>query len=200
MENRFLDYESFKTTNEDLINHLVNNHSLIIDRFKYVLMVVDYLFDKAVNSKIELDNSESEIFEVGYSYIYDRFMTINLLKENVFNNNLFEMEQFARTINLLLYVNDFIDEVDSKDIEYKKEHKLLADFEEEITKLIENKKQADEKMFIRLDDLSSMIFSSIGEDYYGVPEIFYDIACEYDLVSEDDEYIDIDDILNGNVN
>jgi len=198
MENQFLDYKSFKDTNEDLIMHLVKNNSMIIARFKYVIAVVDYLYDQAVFEHKQLDNNENEMFEVGYQYIFDRFMTINMIKENVFHNNLFEMEQFAKSINLLFYAEDFLDEVDSYEGDAKKEHKELADFENHVMEMIENKKQVPDELFALIDDISLRIFNSLGIEYYGIPDIYYDIAIDLDLVKEDDpDFLDIDDILQN---
>jgi len=197
MENQFLDYKSFKDTNEDLLMQLIKNNSLIIARFKYVIAVVDYLYDQAVFEKKELDNNENEIFEVGYQYVYDRFMTINMFKEQVFKNNLFEMERFAKSLNLLFYIEDFLDEVDSFEGETKNEHKRLADLETSVTEMIENKHQVQDEMFALVDDISMQIFSSLGIEYYGIPDIYYDIALDLDLIKEDDpDFIDIDDIIN----
>ena len=41
LENQYFDYASFKKTNEKLLEYLLNKNSLIIARFKYVLLVVD---------------------------------------------------------------------------------------------------------------------------------------------------------------
>ena len=98
MENQFLDYASWRKTNEKLLTFLINEKSLIIARFKYVIAVVDYLFEKVINEKYTLDNNENEMFEVGYQYIFDRFMTINLLLEKVFDNNMQEMEKYSKEI------------------------------------------------------------------------------------------------------
>ena len=51
MENQYLDYASWKKTNNKLIKELLEKDSKLIARFKYVLLVVDYLFEKAVNKK-----------------------------------------------------------------------------------------------------------------------------------------------------
>ena len=72
LENQYLDYASFKKRNEKLINYLVTKNSKIIARFRYVLMVVDYLFDQVVFEKKTLSLEEEECFEVGYQYIFDR--------------------------------------------------------------------------------------------------------------------------------
>ena len=79
LENQYLDYASFKKTNEKLINYLVSKKSKIIARFSYVLMVVDYLFDQVVFEKKKLSVEEEECFEVGYQYVFDRFNTITLI-------------------------------------------------------------------------------------------------------------------------
>ena len=196
MELNYLDYISFRKANDEEINYLINNKSLIIARFKYVLLVVDYLYDKAVNKKEKLNKDEEEMFEVGYKYIYDRFLTINTYKENVFNNNIKELDKFGKTLNLLLYVDDFIDELDSIDGEHKAEHKKFSDFEEQVSELLENKTQAPDELFAVLDDISVQIFDSLGIEYYGITDIFYDIAIELDLIKpEDDDYLDIDELL-----
>ena len=196
MDSQLKDYKAFKDTNEDLIMHLVNNNSAIIARFKYVIAVVDYLYDKAVSEGHEFDKDEEEIFEVGYQYIYDRFMTINMLKETVFQNDLFEMEQFAKSINLLFYIEDFMDDVDSLEEETTPQHKKLADLEQQVLQMIENKHQVQDELFALTDDISMQIYSSLGIDYYGVTDIFYDIAIDLDLIKEDDpDYLDIDDII-----
>ena len=98
MENQFLDYASWRKSNDKLLTYLINNKSLIIARFKYVIAVVDYLFDKVINEKYELDNNENEMFEVGYQYIFDRFMTINLLLEKsdiVFASSIISLISFG---------------------------------------------------------------------------------------------------------
>ena len=100
LENQYLDYASFKKANEKIINYLVKKQSKIIARFKYVLLVVDHLFNQVVYEKQKLSLDEEEMFEVGYQHLFDRFNTINLLKEHNFNNNLDKMEQFAKSINL----------------------------------------------------------------------------------------------------
>lgn len=196
MENQFLDYASWRKSNDKLLTYLINNKSLIIARFKYVIAVVDYLFDKVINEKYELDNNENEMFEVGYQYIFDRFMTINLLLEKVFDNKMEEMEKFAKEINLLLYIIDFEDEIDSLEGNHKKEHERFASLEDEIMQLIEHKHHVEAEMFALVDDISIAIFDGLGIEYYGITDIFYDIAIDMELIQEeDDNYFDLNEIL-----
>ena len=197
LENQYLDYASFKKTNEKIINYLVSKNSKIIARFRYVLMVVDYLFDKVVYERGKLSIEEEECFEVGYQYVFDRFNTICLIAEHVFNNNYDAMEHYAKSINLLLYIIDFEDEIDSLDGDHKTEHKKFADLEDSVMQMIENKTQVPDELFALVDDISLAVFDGLGIDYYGITDIFYDIAIELGLIEEDGEdYYDIFDQLS----
>lgn len=197
LENQYLDYASFKKTNEKLINYLVKKNSKIIARFRYVLMVVDYLFDKVAFRKEKLSIEEEECFEVGYQYVFDRFNTITLIAEHVFNNNYDAMEHYAKSINLLLYVIDFEDEIDSLDGDHKKQHEKFAELEDNVMQMIENKVQVPDEYFALVDDISLAVFDGLGIEYYGITDIFYDVAIELGLIEEDDEdYYDIFDQIS----
>ena len=192
LENQYFDYASFKKTNEKLLEYLLSKNSLIIARFKYVLLVVDFLFEKVAKDNKKLTLDEEEMFEVGYLYLFDRFNTIQLLSEHVFNNNYDEMEKLAKTINLLFYITDFLDEIDSLDGEHKAEHKKFATLEDEVMRSIEAKIELPDTYFALVDDISLSVFDGLGVDYYGITDIFYDIAIELGLIDEvDDEYYDI---------
>ena len=197
LENQYLDYASWKKTNEKLIDFLIKKNSKIIARFRYVLMVVDYLFDKVVYERMKLSVEEEEVFEVGYQYIFDRFNTIQLVAEHVFNNNYDAMEHFAKSINLLFYILDFEDEIDSLEGDHKEEHKRFADLEDNVMQMIEAKIQVPDEYYALVDDISLAVFDGLGVNYYGITDIFYDVAIELGLIEEsDDDYYDIFEGLN----
>ena len=197
LENQYLDYASWKKTNEKLIDFLIKKNSKIIARFRYVLMVVDYLFDKVVYERMKLSIEEEEVFEVGYQYIFDRFNTIQLVAEHVFNNNYDAMEHFAKSINLLFYILDFEDEIDSLEGDHKEEHKRFADLEDNVMQMIEAKIQVPDEYYALIDDISLAVFDGLGVNYYGITDIFYDVAIELGLIEEsDDDYYDIFEGLN----
>ena len=197
LENQYLDYASWKKTNEKLIDFLIKKNSKIIARFRYVLMVVDYLFDKVVYERLKLSIEEEEVFEVGYQYIFDRFNTIQLVAEHVFNNNYEAMEHFAKSINLLFYILDFEDEIDSLEGDHKEEHKRFADLEDNVMQMIEAKIQVPDEYYALVDDISLAVFDGLGVNYYGITDIFYDVAIELGLIEEsDDDYYDIFEGLN----
>ena len=193
LENQYLDYASFKKTNEKLLEHLLSKNSLIIARFKYVLLVVDYLFEKVVKENKKLTLDEEEMFEVGYQYLFDRFNTINLLREHTLE----KMESLAKSINLLFYIEDFIDEIDSLDGEHKEEHTKFADLEDSVMQFIEEGRQVPDELFALVDDISLNVFTGLGHDYYSITDIYYDIAVELELIDEDDfDYYDVFENIN----
>ncbi len=186
----FKDYLSFKENKYELINFLVKKDSNIIIRFKHVLAVIDFLYEKHCEN-ITLDTNEENIFDTGYAYVFERFELIELMLKKIFNNNLDEMEKFSITINLVLYVNYFKDEVINLDEDNKKAIMEFSQYEEKIIKLLENKQHASDVDFALLDDISLRVFEELGEEYYGINEIFYDIALELGIIDEDEDGLDI---------
>ena len=92
---------------------------------------------------------------------------------------------------------DFEDEIDSLDGDHKDEHKKFADLEDNVMQMIENKTQVPDELFALVDDISLAVFDGLGIDYYGITDIFYDIAIELGLIEEDDDdYYDIFDKLS----
>ncbi len=185
------DYQGFKNDNEVLINDLVKTKSPIIARFKHVLAVVDYLYAKHKDLK-DNESDEDLIFQTGYSYVFDRFNTIDLIYTKIFDKNFNEMNKYAKTINLLLYTIDFQDEIKSIDENNTTEYNSLVAFEDLILKKLEGKEHADDIFFGMLNDISTKAFSNLDVEYYGLNEIFYDIALELEIIDEiDDEGIDV---------
>lgn len=186
----YKDYLGFKEDKYDLIEFLASNNSNIIIRFKHVLAVVDYLYDKHCEG-VKLDANEETIFVTGFNYVFERFSLIDLISSKIFKNNFEEMEIYSKTINLILYVNDFKDEVYNINEDNKQAISKFSDYEDKILKLLESKEHASDVDFALLDDLSINIFDELGEEYYGINEIFYDIALEMKIIDEDLEEMDL---------
>lgn len=184
--NCYEDYLAFKEEKYDLIEFLVNKNSNVILRFKHVLAVIDFIYDRYC-SNIKITTEEENIFEAGFGYIFDRFNLIELLLANVFSNNKDELEKYSRTINILLYVNDFKDEILNIDEFNTNEIQLISTYEDNILKLLENKEHATDVELGILNDLSTKIFDNLNEEYYGLNEIFYDVALEYGIIDEEYE-------------
>ncbi len=188
--NLFEDYVNFKQDKEQLINSLVDNNSDILARFRHVFAVVDF-YNEQNEVNIKLDESEENIFQTGFEYIFDRLNLIELISTKIFKNNYEEMEQYSKTISLILYVNDFKDEVYNIDESNTTAIAELSQYEESILKILETKQNATDVEIGLLNELSIKVFDELGEEYYGLNEIFYDIALELGIIDEDYDSIDI---------
>lgn len=186
----FTDYEAWKRENNELITTLVKKQSKTIQRFSPVLAVVDYLYEQ--NQKGTLSGDEELIFSTGFDYIYDQFQIIQSLLEDNFNNDYDEMEKYGQTINLLLYINDFEAELKVND-NLKKDIKKLTDLEDKVNSYLDKKENAPDEYFALLDDITYSIFTKNNIEIHTVDQIFYEIAIEYGIYT-DEEYSTINPI------
>lgn len=186
----FTDYEAWKRENNELITTLVKKQSKAIQRFSPVLAVVDYLYEQ--NQKGTLSEDEELIFSTGFDYIYDQFQIIQSLLEDNFNNDYDEMEKYGQTINLLLYINDFEAELKVND-NLKKDINKLTDLEDKVNSYLDKKENAPDEYFALLDDITYSIFTKNNIEIHTVDQIFYEIAIEYGIYT-DEEYSTIDPI------
>ena len=181
--NIYEDYATWKKENFKLISTLVKQKSDTIKRFSPVIAVVDYLYEKQLKRKLTED--EELIFSSGFDYIHDAFMMIDNFLQSDFNNSISEMEKCSKTINLLLYVIDFESEItDSKEL--KKDIQKLYDLDQALNEYLEKKENAPDEYFALLDDITSDIFTKNNIEVHTVPEIFYEIALEYNIYQEND--------------
>ena len=189
------DYEAFKHENYDLISTLVKHDSKIISRFSPVLMVVDYL--SIEHKKRKLTEDEYIFFSTGFDYIYDNFHLINTLFEFTFKKDMKEMEKLAKTINLLLYVNEFIDEAKTNELT-DNDIKPLLEFKGKLIETIDKHKNIEDEYFVYVNELVDNLFASHNIELHTIDEIYYEIAQEYDIYQEDDLTI-YNDILNAQI-
>ena len=190
------DYDAFKHENYDLISTLVKNDSKIISRFSPVLMVVDYLSSE--NKKRKLSDDEQIFFSTGFDYIYDNFHLINSLYEFTFKKNISDMEKCAKTINLLLYVNEFIDEAKDNDSITDNDIKPLLEFKGKLIETIDKHKNIEDEYFVYVNELVDNLFQSKNIELHTIDEIYYEIAQEYGIY-DDNELNIYNEILNAQI-
>ena len=180
----YTDYANWKLENYDLIESLVKNKSKAISRFTSVIAVVDYLYDKYVEEK-KLDEDLELIFSSGFDYIYDQFLMIETLLEKNFNNDINELEKYSKTINLLLYINDFQNEA----LNYKEgtfDLKPLDDLNNKVMNYLDKKENAPDEYFAILSDITSSMFDNLDTEFHTIDQIYYEIAVELGIYEEDE--------------
>jgi hypothetical protein len=142
-------------------------------------------------TKGSLEDYLENIFEHGFDYLHDHFVTISTILQKEYRGNLVGMNENAKTINLLLYVNDFQNELANEDDHKQSDLDKLSDFEQKVLEYIDKHQEVPDEMFGVLDDITFDIFD---ENYKGVNEIMYDVALELNLI-EDNEGEAIDNVF-----
>ena len=75
-ELKYHEYANWKLEHHELLKYLTENNSNLMIRFKHVLDVTDYLYDKLIDSKI-FSEDEDQIFETGFYYLFDQIDKIS---------------------------------------------------------------------------------------------------------------------------
>ena len=171
----YTDYANWKFENHDYIFQLVKSQSKTISRFTSVIAVVDYLYEKHVKNTF-LNEDEQVIFSTGFDYIYDNFYTIKTILDYQFSGDYKELEKCAKTINLLLYVQDFQNELLNQGLDHAIQP--LYDFEEKINQYLDKKENVPDAFFPLLNDIANPIFEGNQIEYTPIESIFYEIAIE----------------------
>ncbi|MCR5786170.1 MAG: hypothetical protein K6G28_00490 [Acholeplasmatales bacterium] len=187
----FEDYEDWKNENIDLINELIKLKSPIISRISHVIGVVDYI-NNLYNEQGSVEDYLENIFEHGFDYLHDHFVTITTILHKEYRNNVLGMNKNAKTINLLLYVNDFQNELSNEDDHKEEDLEKLSDFEQKVLGYIERHEEAPDELFGALDDLT---FDMFDADYRGVNDIMYEVAEELNLIQYPDDDNPIDNVF-----
>jgi hypothetical protein len=179
-ERIYHEYASWKMENHELLKYLTDNNSDLIIRFKHVIDVTDYLYDKLIDD-LTYTEEDDHIFETGFYYLFDQMEEIlKLLK--FYNNNIKDLESRAKDVNLLLSTIDFQNELlSSEDFEQKDMDKLVS-FEQEVLSKLEKKEDVPFSMFEKLDRITLEMFSKLKIDYYPVNTIFLEIADELGIL------------------
>lgn len=179
-ELKYHEYANWKMENHDLLNYLTENNSDLMIRFKHVLDVTDYLYNKLIDDP-NFSEDEDQIFETGFYYLFDQIDKITQLLKP-YQNEFKALEKRAKEINLLLSAIDFQNELATLEDYDDTDMADLIDFEQEITKKIENKEEVEQDMYEKLDRITFEIFNKLDVEYYPINDIFLEIADELGIL------------------
>ena len=180
-ETVYNEYANWKLENEELLKNIKSNSDDIYYRFKHVLDVVDYYYDKLIDDE-NYSDEDDVIFKTGFYYIADQFENISELLQKVYNNDFKELDKHAKEVNLFLNTVDFQTEVLNNDITSDEDVKKLLEFDREIYSYISKKKNIPEEKYEELDDLTTKVFNKLNINYYSVNNIFLEIADELNIL------------------
>ncbi len=171
------EYAGWLLEYDKLIKSLKKLKSPIYDRIKNILDVVDYFYNKLIDDP-EYNEEDHNIFETGFYYLFDQVEEIRGLLEEVYNNNIENLNKEADKVNLLLTTIDFQNELITYEEFDEKDMQFLLNFETEIIEKLNKQINFDDKMFKKLDDETYKMFNKMDIEYYPIETIFLEIAYE----------------------
>jgi hypothetical protein len=180
-ERIYHEYANWKLENHDLLKYLVDSNSDLIIRFKHVIDVIDYLYDKLIDDK-NYSDEESHIFETGFYYMFDQVEEILSLLNKSYHNNIKDLELRAKDVNLLLSTIDFQNELLGVENFEQKDMDQLIEFEQEVLKRLENKEEVPIDLFNQLDQYTLTLFQKLEVEYFPINDIFLEIADELGIL------------------
>ncbi|MFH0766725.1 MAG: hypothetical protein ABH890_02065 [Bacillota bacterium] len=180
-ERIYHEYANWKIENNDLLKYLVDSNSDLILRFKHVIEVTDYLYEKLIDDTKYTDD-EDHIFETGFYYLFDQLEEITGLMKKSYQNNIKNLEERAKDVNLLLSTIDFQNELLGVENFEQNDMDKLIDFEQDIVKRLENKEEIPNFMYEQLDEMTFEMFQKLNVEYYPLNDIFLEIADELGIL------------------
>lgn len=180
-ERIYHEYANWKLENHDLLKYLVDSNSDLIIRFKHVIDVIDYLYEKLIDDQSYTDE-ENHIFETGFYYMFDQVEEILNLLNKSYHNNIKDLELRAKDVNLLLSTIDFQNELLGVENFEQKDMDQLIEFEQEVLKRLENKEEVPIDLFDKLDEYTLSLFQKLDVEYFPINDIFLEIADELGIL------------------
>lgn len=180
-EHIYHEYANWKVEHHELFKYLSESDSGLFIRFKHVLDITDFLYDKLIDDT-NYSEDEHSIFESGFYYIFDQIGVIDDLLQRSYKQNVKELESHAKDVNLLLTVLEFKNELLGMDHFEQSDLDKLETFEQIIANTIEKKQTVSEDKFAEFDQLTDEIFSKFKDDFYPTYHIFLDIADELGIL------------------
>jgi len=180
-EKVYHEYANWKMEHHDLLKYLIERNSDLMIRFKHVIDVIDYLYDKLIDDPT-YSEEEDQIFETGFYYMVDQIEEIDQLLKKTYQNNLEDLDKKSKDVNLLLTTIDFQNELLGLETFDDKDMNVLVSFEEKVKKLLEDKKEIPKEMYEELDQLSYELFKKLDVEYYPINHIFLEIADELGIL------------------
>lgn len=180
-ERVYHEYANWKLEHHDLLKYLVDNGSDLTLRFKHVIDVIDYLYDKLIDDP-NFSEEEDHIFETGFYYLFDQIEEIVKLLKSTYQDDIKALETRAKDVNLLLSTIDFQNELLGVENYDPKDMDQLVQFEEQIFKFIESKQNVPESIYKDLDEMTFNLFKKLDVYYYPINDIFLEIADELGIL------------------
>lgn len=176
------DYKYYSENNRELINNIKNNNFVLYERIKHVIYSLDFIaenYEKYEHHESAVDFED--IFEIGFSYLHSELEQIKVYYANYLNNDFILLRKYDPLINLLLYIDDFIETLKEQEYYTKKREDTLKKVYSKIDNIVTEKLEWSEEEFNHFnDEILSCVPYRV--DITTTPEIFEKIAEEIMII------------------
>jgi hypothetical protein len=188
MEYLFSEFASWKKENESFYEELKEHEAILFDRFYPVYEVMNHIVKEVGTGNLKWDADLKKIFDVGLAFLHDQFESCKIYLDTDFKKDLHAFLAYESIVNYILYIEDVRYELEEKQLEYDDlaMEKLLDELEE----IIDRKKPVNRNLGLYVDQKINQIIGDNKMDFYGIIDIFNDVAETLGLyLFEDDEIV-----------
>lgn len=182
----YKDYLQYIQENKPLLKVLGDNDSLVYNRIKDAISVLD-IISKQAKEYNKLDESIEIIFEVGFIYIHEQLELIKIYYNDYFKKDYFLFKQYERAIYYVLFLDDLCEVLDEKEYLTDERKDYFTKISSEIEEKIRDRKELTDSLFEKLEiGISSHLPRNI--EIYTNEMIFADIIEELEkplIIGED---------------
>lgn len=168
------EYASWVKEIQDLYMELKEHHLALYDRFMPIYEVLNHIYQGRQTGEIEKSDDIEKIFSVGYEYLHDQIDTCKMYLEDVFKNDFHAFADYDSVMSSLLYIEDVRYELSEK--KHQIDDKKLNDLIEELELLINHQAEIPENLILYVDDVLNTIIKDKSFEFYGIIDIFIDVA------------------------
>ncbi|MBU1020235.1 MAG: hypothetical protein KJ847_03400 [Firmicutes bacterium] len=183
----YKDYASWKIENHEVIETFKTNHSIIYERLEPVYVVLEHIFDLAVNQE-EVDEDLETIFHVGFNYLHAQFDIIKIYFETLFQSKCDDFANYSNLILYLLFIFDIKSDLENNEIDSNIPE--LNDLEVLIENMIMERSEKFDFINDKMNETLKVVYAKMNYEYVSIIDIFVEIAENLGLfVFEEDEIV-----------
>lgn len=183
----FAEYESWKKENEEFYQELQEHEAMLYERFYPVYEVMSQICGQVKKETLELTDDLKKIFDVGFAFLHDQFETAKMYLETNFKNDFHHFLDYESIVNYLLFIEDVRYEMQEKHLEYNDEQ--IEDLLDELSEIIDKQKPIPENFGLYIDEKLSQVMGDSEAEFYGIIDIFMDVAETLGIYLYEDEDI-----------
>ncbi|MDY0276818.1 MAG: hypothetical protein RBQ97_01900 [Acholeplasma sp.] len=180
-ETAYHEYANWKLENDKILKDLQEQAEDIYFRFKHVIGVIGYYYDRLIDDE-KYSSDDDIIFVTGFYYLVSQLEEVKKILKEVYKQDIKELNNHAKEINLFLNTIDFQTDFVNDDIESDEELKALMSFDKKVYKLIETKKEVPLTYYEELDVITAKVFEKHEANYYSINNVFLEIADELNIL------------------